>query len=161
MDIVLLKKLGRKVKITGAVGIDDFSVLLGGTGPVLSCADSKLYQKETDKIVSLVGFFQKLVAAEVKERLMKMKVCLKVGIVIRCNCLLFQIFSQMLCHFLVCTPGSGHSEGYTGDSRNEFIDFFRKSIVKADYLGTCFCNLFYKAVLIKLVDRISHRCGGN
>ena len=85
MDIVLLKELGRKVKVTGAVGIDDIFVLFGGAGPVLSCADSKLNQKETDQIVSLVGFFQKLVAAEIKKRLMKMEVCLKVGIVIRSN----------------------------------------------------------------------------
>ncbi len=89
---MLLKKLGCKVKIAGAVSIDDISVLFDGAGPVLSCTDSKLDQKETDKIVSLVGFFQKLVAAEVKERLMKMEICLKVGIVIRSNCLFFQVF---------------------------------------------------------------------
>jgi len=43
MDIVLFKELGRKVKITGAVGIDNIFVLLDGAGPVLSCTDSKLY----------------------------------------------------------------------------------------------------------------------
>ena len=92
---------------------------------------------------------------------MKMEICVKIGIVIRSTCLLFQIFLQMLCHFLVGTLGDGHMERYTGDRSNEFIDLCRISIVKADYLGTCFCNFFYEAVLIKFVDGISHRCGGN
>ena len=61
---MLLKKPGGKVKLAGAVGIDDIPVLLGGTGPVLSGADSKLNQKEPDKIVSFVGLFQELIAAD-------------------------------------------------------------------------------------------------
>ena len=79
---MLFKKSGGKVKLAGTIGIDNVPELLGRTEPVLSGTDSKLYQKETDQIVSLVGLLQELIATEVKKRFMKMEIRVKVGIII-------------------------------------------------------------------------------